>query len=272
MKKNIGLGLLLMVLNVFSASASLRDTVLYLPQGKEKVQITLRYPEAAKPKGALLLLHGWNLPPSEWCEKTTFCTRALQEGFVLIIPDLGKTTYHFQRYPETKAHYMPYPTRRWIMDTAIVHLQRNLKLLLPGQNNFVAGISTGGRGAALLALELPKVFRAAACLSADFDQSKLTDDPIYNGYYGPYRRFAERWNGRDNMHKRAAEFKVPLFLAHGGKDDICPVSQTRDFYKEILRINTVRTELYIDEKAGHTYEFWESCSEPVLKFFLSSCR
>lgn len=226
-----------------------------------------------KNKGTILLLHGWNLPPQQWCNKSTICYAAANEGFTTIIPDFGKTTYHYQTYPETRKDYLKYPTRKWMYDSLIPYIQKKHKLLLEGENNFVAGISTGGRGAALFALEKPEIFKAAACLSADFDQTKIAGEPINTGFYGNYEKHKIRWETNDNIYNRACEFTVPLYLAHGNKDKVCPVSQTKLFYQKLKSCNkNIAHKLSIDENYGHDYVFWQKHSENIIRFFTTNCR
>lgn len=223
---------------------------------------------ADHPKGTIILLHGWNFSPTEWCEKSSICDSALKRGYNLILPNLGKSTYHWQTYPETRKDYLKYPTRKWMYDSLFVYLQKSFSVLKAGQNNFVAGISTGGRGAALFALEHPELFKAAVCLSADFDQSLLKGEPINTGFYGPFEKFPDRWKGKDNIYNRASELKVPLLLIHGKKDKMCPYTQSESFYAKIsMNNNPLGHQIILSKNDGHTYAFWSAQSEIILNFF-----
>lgn len=245
---------------------SLRDTVFYLYRNKDSIRVKLLVP--AERKGTILFLHGWNLPPDEICQKTNACQQLLDSGYVLILPDFGKTTYQWENYPQTRKSYLKYPTRHWIQDTFLRVMSEQFHLLEKKENNFVMGVSTGGRGAALLALENPEIFKASACLSADFDHSKLSDEPINNGFYGPMSKFSQRWTGKDNIFNRASEFKSGLFLAHGEKDKVCPAEQTRDFQAELKRLKVkIQLETVLDPQGDHTYVWWDQQILPVIQFF-----
>jgi pimeloyl-ACP methyl ester carboxylesterase len=245
---------------------SLKDSVFYLSRNADSIRIKILVPD--KIKGYILFLHGWNLPADEMCMKTDFCSAFLDSGYVLVFPDFGKTTYQWQNYPQTKKSYLKYPTRKWMTDTFLIHLQREFQIFSPGQRNFVFGVSTGGRGAALLALENPGIFKAAACLSADFDHAALGNEPINNGYYGSISLFPERWTGKDNIHNRASEFKAGLYLAHGEKDKICPVSQTINFDAELKRVKSaIKVKTVIDPSGDHTYAWWAKQISSVNEFF-----
>lgn len=243
------------------------DTTLVFYHHGFKVDVQVKYP-AIKSKGTILLLHGYNLPPLQWCEKTSFCQKALAKGYVLVIPNFGKTTYQEKFYPQTAAAFRTYPTRKWIRDTVIAGLQEKLHLLLPGAPNFVLGLSTGARGAALLSVDLPQIFKAAGCLSGDYDQTKLQAEKIYTLYYGEYKKYAAVWKNDDNLHTLIHHWQTPVYLAHGDQDKICPVSQTVNFYHLLVKTHPWLKVVYnIAKNQQHDYTFWGSQTEGVLKFF-----
>lgn len=242
-----------------------KDTLIKLDFEGNSIECHVHYPQS-EIKGAILLLHGWNFPALDWCENTSFCKLAKDSGFVLIMPFFGKSTYHWETYPETIEAYRKYPNRKWMYESFLPRLQ-DFNLLKEGGNNYVAGISTGGRGAALFALEQAEIFKAGACLSADFDHSLLVDEPINNGFYGSIKEHPERWTGLDNIHNRAEEMEVPLYLGHGTKDKVCSHSQTKAFAEELKKLGKeYKLNLAPYE---HNYEYWESESQTILSYFLN---
>lgn len=233
------------------------------------VQVNIKYP-LTETKGTILLLHGYNLPAQQWCQKTTFCEEALKKGYVVIIPDFSKTTYQEKFYPQTDTAFLKYPTRQWIRDSVIGYLQKKYKLLEEGQNNFILGLSTGARGAALLAVDLPKVFKGAGCLSGDFDQTKLPFEKIYIRYYGKYSVYKSIWKNDDNLHTMISQWKTPVYLAHGDQDNICPSAQTTAFYNLLRKTHPQLKVVYrLDKGKKHDYAFWGSHTNGVLSFFES---
>lgn len=243
------------------------DTALYFYHKTFKVEVLVKYP-AIKSKGTILLLHGYNLPHTQWCEKTSFCTEALKSGYTIVIPNFGKSTYQEKFYRQTTASFRQYPTRKWMRDTVLTALQKQLGLLKEGQNNFVLGLSTGARGAALLALDLPNVFKGAGCLSGDYDQVKLPFEKIYHNYYGNFKEYKSVWQTDDNLHYMIDRWKTPVYLAHGQLDNICPVSQTINFYKLLSQKKpSVKCKYVIVKDQKHDYTFWGSQTKGVLTFF-----
>ena len=107
------------------------------------------------------------------------------------------------------------PPGNGFIEALIPYFQRQYKLLLPGQKNYLLGLSTGARGVALLSLDCPKIFVKAAGLSGDYDQTQMPNDNLMKGFYGPYTDFKDRWTGKDNAVYRFKELQVPIYLGHG---------------------------------------------------------
>jgi S-formylglutathione hydrolase FrmB len=135
-------------------------------------------------------------------------------------------------------------------------------------NNFLLGLSTGGRGVCLVYLNNKKIFQAAASLSGDFDQSTMPGDRIMTAVYGKYENFPERWTGSDNIQKRISEWEIPVYLGHGQKDKIVPFSQTLEFYKALKKSKPELEIAFHDPKEeGHDYKYWDSETISVFEFF-----
>lgn len=243
-----------------------KDTTVVLDYTGHSVEVEITRPllTSAQRSKTILLLHGWNLPSNEWCEKSDLCDSLSRAGFYIVKPNFGKSTYQWELYPETIEAYRKYPSRKWMYDDFLPAMKA-LGLFDSLSFNAVIGLSTGGRGAALYALEHPQIFDACVALSADFDHSKLVDEPINNGFYGPLNDFPDRWKGRDNIHNRAGEWKVPIYLGHGLNDKMCDVSQTKDFEKELKNkgFSSIQSNY---PKAGHDYDYWSNETAAILMF------
>lgn len=242
------------------------DSIIAFPYRNRDVELIVRKPKNDSTTGTVILLHGWNHHPLRWCNETTLCDSLLSRGFCVLMPNFGKTTYQEDHYPETRKDYLDYPDRLWMRDTFFRQLSQIPGLLDSTKTNFIAGISTGGRGAALLGLDFQEYFSGIILLSSDFDQSLLPNDPIYNGHYGSFSSFPERWLGNDNIQNRFQEFKIPLFIAHGKSDKICDSRHSEIFYQTIIDYdNHPKISTYFD-KGGHNYAFWETCTPKIMEF------
>ncbi|MDR2836566.1 MAG: prolyl oligopeptidase family serine peptidase [Bacteroidales bacterium] len=232
------------------------------------VSIFIKYPKSdIAIKKTILMLHGWGRPYDEWCNKTSFCEQALALGYILVIPDLGKTNYILSIYPTTDPKYVIYPTITWIMNNMISKLQNDFDILIPGENNFVAGVSTGARGATLLAYYLPNIFRGAASLSGDFDITKINNDNLYVSYFGDYQTNKNRWK-KECIAYNLKKYVVPTYIAHGKKDNTAEYQQSNDMYNALKKNHPdILFSAYFNTEGGHDYSYWNSESAHILEFF-----
>ncbi|MDG1332941.1 MAG: prolyl oligopeptidase family serine peptidase [Crocinitomicaceae bacterium] len=241
-------------------------TVNYTFNGRP-MEVIIKFPSDTAFKGTIVALPGWNYDNNEWCDKTELCEKALAKGYALILPEMGKSIYCDSIFPETRKDWLKYPTRSWIKETMIPNIQNDFQLLVDSQDNFVMGLSTGARGAVLLAMDLPEIFSACGALSGDFDQTRYTKDNLYNGYYGPYLEFTDRWTTQDNAVTSIAKLTVPVYLAHGDKDAIVPIEYSNQLFIALQESGNEASILNVNPTAGHDYDFWNSEVDAVLDFF-----
>jgi hypothetical protein len=82
------------------------------------VNLDLRFP-GSKYQGDLLILHAWNDAPSSWCSRSRICSKAMNKGYRVIMPAMGKSLYCQQVYDETREDWKQFPTANFIKDTLI---------------------------------------------------------------------------------------------------------------------------------------------------------
>ena len=217
----------------------------------------------------VLVLPGWDYSRTSWVENTELEKFANERGYALILPEMLQTLYASNYYPETELKWNQVPGGKFIKERFIKEIQTRHNLLRSGQHNTMLGLSTGGRGVALIALENPGLFVAGASLSGDFSQENTPQDRLMTAVYGPIAYFPDRWTGRDNPQSRADEWNMPLYLAHGTADDIVPESQSRLFYEALKQHhdNNIRIEYNAVQGAGHDYQFWGGQLKEVFDFF-----
>ena len=253
-----------------SASPKIKkDTTIYLSYKGYKYETVIKaIDDSISYKGTILALHGWNLSHLDWCTKTSLCKKAKEQGYIVILPNIGKSTYSNFYYPETRRDWAIFPTRKWFNDTLLSHLHSQFNLFDEAQKNYVLGLSTGGKGAALIALDNPKIFNAAGVLSADFDQSYFKTYNYYIGFYGDFNSFKDRWEKHDNLIYSIKNYTVPTYLGHGLKDKVSPATQTVMFF-DSLKTNqpNLNCILHIDSTAKHDYSYWNSEVDAMLAFF-----
>jgi S-formylglutathione hydrolase FrmB len=255
--------LLAFVLTLFSNSIT--DTTINKYYNKLLVPVTIKYAE--KPVYNLLVLPGYNFSDLEWCTKTTLCQKAAKLGFNLIFVEVKKSVYLKEHLPQTSALLRKYPTRTWIIDSVYKPLLKS-GILSSKNRNYVLGLSTGGRGAAILLLENPLLFAGAACLSGDFDPTLQKNDNLMINALGAYEKYSLFWKGDNNIVNRAKEFQRPLYIAHGKKDPIVPIKHSMALVESLRKENpNLHVKYNFSENAKHDYHFWNSEVDHVLAFF-----
>ncbi|NER35097.1 MAG: prolyl oligopeptidase family serine peptidase [Oscillatoria sp. SIO1A7] len=218
---------------------------------------------------SVLVLPGWNFSRTNWVENAPLVEYADRYGYALILPEMLQTVYASSYYPETNLRWNRLPGGQFIKEQFLPAIQKKHNLLKPGQHNTLLGLSTGGRGVALIALENPGLFVAGASLSGDFSQENMPSDNLMTALYGSFEQFPDRWKGRDNPQARAAEWIMPLYLAHGTADEVVPESQSRLFYEALIRDrgDLILVEYHPIAGAGHDYSFWGGQLPAVFEFF-----
>ncbi len=257
--------LILQVVCFFSVSGSelkTKDTTIILNGQNTLLSFT------SKPViGTILLLQGWNFPPTDWCQRTDICEVALEKGYNIVMPDMGKSMYHSQVFKETRKDWLKYPTRKWLVDSLMEYLKNEFNLFEESKRNFIVGLSTGARGAVLIAMDCPKLFKGVAALSGDYNQLDMLNDNLAIGFYGAYNYHKERWRVIDNPYTDVSKLKTPIYLAHGLDDRVVPSSQTIKFYKALVKKNPIlKIKLHLP-KLKHDYLFWKSEVVNIFIFF-----
>lgn len=214
----------------------------------------------------ILVLPGWNFSRTRWIQETSLRSEACKRGYNLILPEMTVTIYESHYYPETKRKWAQTPGSQWIKEILIPHLQKN-GLFLEYQYNVVMGLSTGGRGAVLTALYNKGIFKAAASLSGDFDQTRMKHDKLMTAVYGPYAQFKDRWQTVDNPYYMIDQWEIPLYLGHGTKDTVVPFEQTKIFNEALKKSKPDVKIVFNPCECGHDFTYWNSEVVPVLEFF-----
>lgn len=252
-------------------------STIFVPAEEEKpgkdvreIPVDVYMPKAKKLRGNILVLPGWNFPRNDWYLKTNIRQLAEKHGFLMVFPEMKKSVYETQFFPETTRKVFPIPSGLWVQKILIPFLQKSHKAFLKEQANYLLGLSTGARGVAIIALKSGSLFSAGAGFSGDYDQTKMPRDRLMTAIYGPYSKFPDRWKQIDNPVSMVKLLKVPLYLSHGLKDKVVPSEQTTLFCESIRKGRPELTvQCKLDEHAGHNYLFWNRELKPAFDFFLA---
>lgn len=241
-----------------------KDTLVTINISGRKTDIL--FPESFKGK-VLWVFHGWNFSRKDWCKKTNLCTEALKKGYIVVLPDLGKSIYASQFFSETWPELRKEPMLQYVTDTLIKEVSEKVPEPKNGVNWFIMGLSTGAHGTGLIVEKTDTLFSAAALLSGDYDQTKLPQDKIFQANYGPYPSFSTRWKNIDNVVNQAEKFRIPAWIGHGIQDPIIPSSQSQFLFTALEKTHPHIPHKLVLVKGNHDYTYWGDQTTAILTFF-----
>jgi len=228
------------------------DVLLYTPPGY--------YVKGAKRYPLVLALHGWDHTPALFREKGNLAALADQYGFVVAIPDTGRTIFETAFYKETRGKWTKAPGAPYVGEVVLPWLREHLRVAQDKAGTAVIGYSTGGRGAVLLA-ELYPEFAFAGSVSGTFDlmglDPKTGEYRIHQIIYGKRDKFPERWQKDTNIRPEliAKLNGTSVYAAHGDKDKSVPVLQLEALV--IAMAGSVPTlETAITKGGTHDWPVW----------------
>ena len=276
-----------------------RDTVYFVPCNGKSIRVEIkvgRFAKASTRRKMLLLLPGWNFADTQWCTRTRVCDEATKRGYDVMLVEMGKSVYMDSLYSQMRADYRLHPTRTWLWDSVLKPLQKrnyftdqgipedptktvngrvlykSMQLPIP---SYVMGLSTGARGALLLALEHPEAFQGCAGLSGDYNPLLMKNDNLMINCLGKYDEVPWRWRGTNNIEMRINELQIPCYIAHGEADQVVPMQQSQQLSEahEISRrasknsTKMASMKLVIVKNGGHNYGFWGEQGILAIDFF-----
>lgn len=231
--------------------------------------LTVMEPVNQKCIGNILFLNGWNMKTEEVCRQSELCSLALQKGYRLLFPDMGKSVYASAYYQETRSDYRKHKSIQWLSDTLLPQLKSQNIFFEKGANNHIMGLSTGARGAVLLASRLPDCFRSLVLLSGDYNQCIDTSDWLMINTYGRFYQHPERWKTSDNPLHASSSLNCDVFIGHGQNDKVVKAEHAYFLEKKLYTnplMKSKKIETYFPDSAGHDWKFWRAGIEKGIAF------
>jgi putative tributyrin esterase len=220
----------------------------------------------------LVVLPGYNQSMRVWEQHSGIERYADKYGFVLVCPEMGKTLYETSFYPETSVKWGGIPGGKFVALTLIDYMRNTFDLCNSREKTGIMGLSTGARGAIMLAALYSDRFGATAGLSGDYDPTIMTSDRLLTSIYGDFSKNTERWEREASVLYFADKLKnTSVFLAHGGKDFVV--------YKEQTIILAIKLKQLHNQEGGydvvyrlkaykmHDWSFWGSMVPEITQFF-----
>ena len=256
----------------------------YLRQNQEISVILPDVPPHVKPRTffesgekykVLWLLHGTFGDHSDWIRRTNIELYACEKNLAVVMPSALNSNY--SNWPNSMMGYNMYD---YMIEELMPMIYNWFPVSSQREDNFIAGLSMGGRGCIKFAVNFPEKFAAAAVLSAaPQDFHKFTDNYLNSDDY-----FAERLRGMiknaggfekfvnleekvlDPIDELAPTGRLPKLLFAYGTGDTVIVDRMRDFRKHAQNIN-LDCEFWTLEGYGHEWRFWDLAIQHSLDFF-----
>jgi S-formylglutathione hydrolase FrmB len=234
----------------------------------------------------LWLLHGTFGDHTDWIRKSNIEVYACERDCIVVMMSALNTVY--DDWPD---FCMGFDNFRFITEELMPLIHNWFPASDKREDNFIAGLSMGGRGTMKISLERPELFGGAASLSSvpmemdsDIEQlTKLFNTPKEELEEGPMNE-RRTWNdmhragsveayvnGRDNTWRHLKERAedgtiVPKYFFSIGTEDGAYVDGRYDKFREYaktLGINAVFTE----GPGRHEWRVWDRDIEKALDYF-----
>lgn len=220
----------------------------------------------------LWLLHGGMGSSSDWTQRTNIAWYAEKHRFAVVIPDCG--TNHYNDVPGGPAYFT------YVAQELPALLRKYFPLSDKREDNFIAGLSMGGFGAAKCAFNYPEHYGAVGLFSTG-PQSSLQLRSIGNGAETEgFDRFTRIFGGVDKIPHTINDIwyvleqdlkenkELPLIYDCCGTDD--PIYPSFRAFLDFAEKHNI--SLISEEWPGwHAWDFWNQALErfidwlPLLK-------
>ncbi len=226
------------------------------------------YAEQKKFK-VLWLLHGTFGDYSDWLRKSLIELYAEERNIAVVMPSAMNSNY--ENCPEFGFGYL---MRDYFFEELMPIVYSRFPISARREDNYIAGLSMGGRGTLKFALAHPEKFAGAAVLSqCAHDLRKLdpekTDPRTKNdirraGSFEAYLQSNENtWDRLKKMTEDGADLPA-LYFACGEDDGLY-----KDFveFREYAQSLRLKAEFVTEPGYAHEWRFWNEQIEKALDWF-----
>ena len=225
----------------------------------------------------LWLLHGTFGDNLDWLRRTNIDLYAAEKGLAVVMPAALNSNY--SNWSDFSLGYDMYD---FLTEELMPLVQGWLPVSDRREDNFIAGLSMGGRGTVKFAANHPELFAAAAVLSAspvEYDRV-LTEELLAEGtgmFADRLRGMVANAGGKDAflaseenvwriLDAKAGSGELPRMLFACGSDDELIVGDLRTFAEHAADIG-LDAEFWIADGYRHEWRFWDLAIQRALDFF-----
>lgn len=236
---------------------------------KMNTLITVCFPDSVRMGGiplserkVLWLLHGLSDDGTSWMRYSRIDRYAMENNLVVVMPSADRSMYcdnvNGQNYFSFIAKELP------------EYLSLVFGLSRRREDNFIAGLSMGGMGAAKIALTYPENYAALGSFSGALHLSPLLalrSDSIKTEF--PFMLSALSDPAASPLNPTALldperDRNLKIYVACGLQDDLLPCSRLFQERAESLGIGGT----YIFEEGTHSWDFWDKHIRLFIDFIL----
>lgn len=208
----------------------------------------------------LIMLHSYGRNMNEW--KIQAVVKSADENKMIIVcPDMGKTVYENEFFPETTLAWNAIPGGKWIPTVLVLWLRSEFGFCVKRDFTGIAGVEMGARGAILAAARNPEMFSFAAGIAGLYDCTSLSSGDSFARVYGPYKANKERWENSDSILNLAPNLAhTTVFMFHGKRDKVSPAGQSHLVLIKLAQLKKKNPDQYrfrfLDKSYGDGWDIW----------------
>lgn len=234
---------------------------------KMNTLVTVCFPDSAdmgstplSQRNVLWLLHGLSDDGTSWLRYTKAEKYANEKGLVLVMPSVNRSMYCDNVNGQ---NYFSYITRE-LPD----YLKKVFNLSDKRENNFIAGLSMGGMGAAKAALTYPEKYAAFGSFSGvlDLEPLKLVlNDEMKNDFPFMLGALADTTASPLNPSALLDAEKhknLKMYIACGNEDNLLVASML--FHQKAEKLGL--TAQYSFTEGNHEWDFWDRQLKSFIDF------
>lgn len=246
---------------VYNGETSTAKIQIFFPRDYEK----------GKYFRTVIALHQYGDKENEWEFNTSIASLANKYSMVIVCPGMGKSLYETAFYPETDYKWNIIPGGKFIGEILIPFLNQKFSLATKKSGTGIIGVTSGARGAILVAENYTDKIGAAAGISGYYDQSTMQTSRMVESIYGSYKKNQLRWETEDNALKLADRLKgIHVYIYHGEKNDAFNPIQSKLMairLKQLANKDSSYSITYREGKTGgYGWLYWKGQVEPVMDF------
>lgn len=227
--------------------------------------------ESGKKYPVVYLLHGTFGDYSDWVRKTNVEVYASERNVVVVMPSAANSGYANWDKFGIGYHMFDYLT-----EELMPLVQNWLPVSDKREDNFVAGLSSGGFGAIKYAFCYPEKFAGMASLSAPaYDVANMVLDPASPDYIRASNEI-ENAGGRERYDNSICNpaYSIREYAKTGQDMKVYFACGTNDFLMEMHKeFQQIAEEVQLNAKIetiegyGHEWRFWDLTIEKAFDYF-----